>query len=75
MNVSELAEGIGVKQRSGINRSIEALSRADLITFEDVQPRTRWVKLTKRGDIVAQCMYFMIGAINEIPPENNNRNL
>jgi predicted transcriptional regulator len=64
MNLSELAEGIGVKHRTGINRSIEALSESGLITYEDVQPRTKWVKLTKRGYIVAQCMYDMIKAVN-----------
>ncbi len=75
LNLSELAEGIGVKHRTGINRSIEALSESGLITYKDVQPRTRWVSLTDKGHIVSHCIYLMIDAVNGIPPEKNIRKL
>jgi DNA-binding HxlR family transcriptional regulator len=63
MNISDLARGIGVIHRTGINTSIELLQEFGIVTVEEAVPNIKYVTLTDKGQRIAECLDLIITSI------------
>jgi DNA-binding transcriptional regulator LsrR (DeoR family) len=65
MNLTEIANSLNVKHRSGINNALKSFKEAGLVEVRLELPLTKWVNLTEKGKQVSIHVNEMIKAFNE----------
>jgi DNA-binding HxlR family transcriptional regulator len=65
MNISDIARGIGVIHRTGINTSLELMQEFEIVTVEEEVPNIKFVTLTDKGRKIAECIDLLISSIGD----------